>query len=47
MNRKAPLARSKYIVADMFAKGVQSGDAKGSIEWGAVQLKQIYQGQFA
>ena len=44
MERKASLARSKYIVVDMFAKGVQSGDAKGSIEWGAERLKQIYEG---
>ena len=38
-NEKAALAWSKYIVIDTFAKAVQSGDAKASIEWGAEQLK--------
>jgi hypothetical protein len=32
---------------ETFAKAVQSGDAKASIEWGAEQLKQIYEGPFA
>jgi multiple sugar transport system substrate-binding protein len=41
-NRKASLAYSKYIVVDTFAKAVQSGDAKKSVEWGAEQLKRIY-----
>ncbi|HTU03368.1 MAG TPA: extracellular solute-binding protein, partial [Candidatus Sulfotelmatobacter sp.] len=41
-NEKASLAWSKYIVVDTFAKAVQSGDAKGSIEWGAEQLKRVY-----
>ena len=41
-NEKAALAWSKYIVVDTFAKAVQSGDAKKSIEWGADQLKRIY-----
>jgi multiple sugar transport system substrate-binding protein len=41
-NQKAALAWSKYIVVDTFAKAVQSGDAKASIEWGAEQLKRIY-----
>jgi len=27
---------------DTFAKAVQSGDAKASIEWGAEQLKRAY-----
>ncbi len=43
-NEKASLAWSKYIVVDTFAKAVQSGDAKGSIEWGAEQLKRVYGG---
>ena len=41
-SRKAALAQAKYIVVDTFAKAVQSGDAKGSIEWGAKQLERIY-----
>jgi len=41
-NEKASLAWSKYIVVDTFAKSVQSGDAKASIEWGAEQLKRAY-----
>ena len=41
-NEKASLAWSKYIVVDTFAKAVQSGDAKASIEWGAEQLKRAY-----
>jgi len=41
-NEKASLAWSKYIVVDVFAKAVQSGDAKASVEWGAEQLKRAY-----
>ena len=41
-NEKSALAWSKYIVVDTFAKAMQSGDAKASIEWGAEQLKRIY-----
>ena len=44
LNDKAALARSKYIIVDTFAKAVTSGDAQGSINWGADQLKQIYGG---
>ena len=43
-NAKAGLAFSKYIVVDTFAKAVQSGDAAGSITWGAEQLQAIYRG---
>ena len=42
-DQKASLAWSKYIVVDTFAKAVQSGDAKGAIEWGAEQLKRTYE----
>jgi multiple sugar transport system substrate-binding protein len=41
-NEKASLAWSKYIIVDVFAKAVQSGDAKASVEWGAEQLKRAY-----
>jgi len=41
-NAKASLAWSKYVVVDTFARAVQSGDAKASIEWGAEQLKRVY-----
>ena len=41
-NQKAAIVWSKYIVIDTFAKAVQSGDAKASIEWGAEQLKRAY-----
>ena len=41
-NEKAAMAWSKYIVVDTFAKAVQGGDAKQAIEWGAEQLKRIY-----
>jgi multiple sugar transport system substrate-binding protein len=43
-NEKASLAWSKYIIVDTFAKTVQSGDPKASIEWGAEQLKRVYGG---
>ncbi|HYB19608.1 MAG TPA: substrate-binding domain-containing protein [Thermodesulfobacteriota bacterium] len=43
-NEKASLAWSKYIIVDTFARAVQSGDSKASIEWGAEQLKRIYGG---
>jgi multiple sugar transport system substrate-binding protein len=43
-NAKSGLAFSKYIVVDTFAKAVQSGDAAGSIKWGADQLQAIYGG---
>jgi multiple sugar transport system substrate-binding protein len=39
---KAAMAWSKYVVVDTFAKAVQSGNAKDSIEWGADQLKRVY-----
>jgi multiple sugar transport system substrate-binding protein len=42
-SKKAALAQAKYLVVDTFAKAVQSGDAKGSIKWGADQLKRIYE----
>jgi multiple sugar transport system substrate-binding protein len=41
-NEKAAMAWSKYIVVDTFAKAVQGGDPKQAIEWGAEQLKRIY-----
>ena len=41
-NEKASLAMSKYVIVDIFAKAVQSGDAKASVEWGAEQLKRAY-----
>jgi len=41
-NQKAALAWSKFIVVDVFAKAVQSGDAKAAVEWGAEQLKRTY-----
>lgn len=43
-NEKASMAYSKYIIVDTFAKTVQSGDAKASVDWGAEQLKRIYGG---
>jgi len=42
LNQKAALAQSKYIIVDVFAKAVTSGDAAGAIKWGEEQLKQIY-----
>jgi multiple sugar transport system substrate-binding protein len=41
-DEKASLAASKYIIVDTFARAVQSGDAKASVEWGADQLKRAY-----
>ena len=41
-NEKAALAWSRYIIVDTYARAIQSGDAKASIEWGAEQLKRIY-----
>ncbi|HEX9016544.1 MAG TPA: extracellular solute-binding protein [Chloroflexota bacterium] len=43
-NQKAALSYSKYIIVDTFAKAITSGDAAGSINWGAEQLKSIYGG---
>jgi multiple sugar transport system substrate-binding protein len=43
-NAKSGLAFSKYIIVDTYAKAVQSGDAAGSIKWGADQLQTIYGG---
>jgi multiple sugar transport system substrate-binding protein len=43
-NEKASLAYSKYIIVDTFAKAVQGGDAKAAVDWGADQLKRIYEG---
>ena len=33
---------SKYIVVDVFARAVQSGDAKAAVDWGVEQLKRVY-----
>jgi len=41
-NEKVAMSWSKYIVVDIFAKAVQSGDAKAAIEGGAEQLKRTY-----
>jgi multiple sugar transport system substrate-binding protein len=41
-NEKASLSWSKYIVVDVFARAVQSGDAKGAVDWGVEQLKRVY-----
>jgi len=41
-NEKVALSWSKYIVLDVFAKAVQSGDAKGAADWGVEQLKRGY-----
>jgi multiple sugar transport system substrate-binding protein len=43
-NQKAALARSKFIIIDVFSRAVQSGDAEGEIKKGAEQLKEIYGG---
>jgi multiple sugar transport system substrate-binding protein len=40
--RKAAMAQAKYIIVDTLAKAVQSGDAKGSVKWGADQLERVY-----
>jgi multiple sugar transport system substrate-binding protein len=41
-NEKASLSWSKYIVVDIFARAVQSGDAKAAVDWGAEQIKRTY-----
>jgi multiple sugar transport system substrate-binding protein len=41
-NDKAGLAFSKYVIVDTLAKAIQSGDAAGSIKWGADELQKIY-----
>ena len=41
-NERAAMARSKYVVVDMFAKAVQSGDAAGAVKWGAEELTKIF-----
>jgi multiple sugar transport system substrate-binding protein len=41
-NEKAARSFSQYVVVDAFAKAIQSGDAKGSIEEAARLLERIY-----
>jgi multiple sugar transport system substrate-binding protein len=41
-NEKASMSWSKYIVVDVFARAVQSGDAKVAVDWGVEQLKRVY-----
>ena len=41
-NAKATEAYSKYVVVDMFAKGVQGGKPEDAVKWAAEELKKIY-----
>jgi multiple sugar transport system substrate-binding protein len=41
-NQNAARVSSQYIITDTFAKAIQTGDAKGSIEEGAKLLERIY-----
>ena len=39
---KATEAYTKYVVVDMFAKGVQGMKAEDAVTWAAGELKKIY-----
>jgi multiple sugar transport system substrate-binding protein len=41
-NRKAAEVLSKYIITDMYAKGVQSGTAEDAVKWAEGELKKVY-----
>jgi len=41
---KATEAYTKYIVVDMFAKGVQGTKAEDAVKWAETELKKIYEG---
>jgi multiple sugar transport system substrate-binding protein len=43
-NAKATEAYSKYVVVDMFAKGVQGSTPEEAVKWAAGELKKIYGG---
>ena len=39
---KATEVYTKYIIVDMFAKGVQGTKAEDAVKWAAGELKKIY-----
>ena len=41
---KATEAYTKYIIVDMFAKGVQGTKAEDAVKWAETELKKIYEG---
>src|SRR5881296_2200682 len=41
---KATEAYTKYIIVDMFAKGVQGTKAEDAVRWAEAELKKIYEG---
>jgi multiple sugar transport system substrate-binding protein len=41
-NRKAAEVLSKYIITDMYAKGVQGGTAEDAVKWAEGELKKVY-----
>jgi len=41
-NAKATEAYSKYVIVDMFAKGVQGTKAEDAVKWASDELKKIY-----
>src|SRR5207249_1029727 len=43
-NAKATEAYSKYVIVDMFAKGVQGSSPEDAVKWAAGELKKIYGG---
>src|SRR5947199_3347820 len=43
-NAKATEAYSKYVIVDMFAKGVQASSPEDAVKWAAGELKKIYGG---
>ena len=40
---KATEAYTKYIIVDMFAKGVQGTKAEDAVKWAEGELKKIYE----
>ena len=41
---KATESFTKYIITDMFAKGVQGTKAEDAVKWAEGELKKIYEG---
>jgi multiple sugar transport system substrate-binding protein len=40
---KATESYTKYIIVDMYAKGVQAGKPEDAVKWAESELKKIYE----
>jgi multiple sugar transport system substrate-binding protein len=41
-NQKAAEANARYVIVNMFAQAIQSGDAAGAVQQAETQLQRIY-----